>query len=155
MNPKRFWGRTMNEALRAVRTSLGADALIMETKNLSKDLGGGVEITALADGPVEEESEREIKVAEPLKTPSLPMDELRHELAALKSMLVWLAPGLNHQDKIVKTLVAHGLSPELIAKLTETMSQIPPAGERERWFQAIAQWLRPADKSPRAAIASR
>lgn len=139
MNHKRFWGRSMSEALRAVRTSLGADALILETKNLPKDLGGGVEITALADGPAEEENESEIKVAAPLKAQPYPMDELRHELAALKSMLVWLAPGLNHQDKIVKALVAHGLSPELIATLMETMRQIPGGDERARWFQAISQ----------------
>ena len=139
MNHRRFWGRSMSEALRAVRTSLGADALIMETKNLPKDLGGGVEVTALADGPAEEENESECKVPALLKTQSYPLDELRHELATLKSMLGWLAPGLNHQDKIVKALVAHGLSPELIAKLMETMRQIPIGDERERWFQAISQ----------------
>jgi len=50
MNPKRFWGRDMAEALRAVRGALGADALISETKNLPKDQGGGIEITALTDG---------------------------------------------------------------------------------------------------------
>lgn len=137
MNHKRFWGRSMGEALRAVRTSLGADALIMETKNLPKDLGGGVEITASAEGPAE--AQREFKVAAPVKAQSYPMDELRHELAALKSMLGWLAPGLNHQDTIVKALVAHGLTPELIARLTATMRQIPCGDERERWFRAISQ----------------
>jgi flagellar biosynthesis protein FlhF len=139
MNHKRFWGHDMSEALRAVRSTLGADALIMETKNLPKDMGGGVEITALAEGPADEENEIEFEVAAPLKAPSQPMDEMRHELAALKSMLGWLAPGLNHQDKIVKTLAAHGLSPELIAKLADAMKQIPHGDERERWFRAIAQ----------------
>ena len=52
MNPKRFWGRDMGEALRAVRGSLGADAMISETRNVPKDQGGGIEITALADGRV-------------------------------------------------------------------------------------------------------
>ena len=92
MNRKRFWGRSMSEALRAVRISLGADALIMETKNLPKDLGGGVEITASAEGSAE--AQHEFKVAAPLTALSYPMDELRHELTALKSMLGWLAPGL-------------------------------------------------------------
>lgn len=139
MKHKRFWGRSMSEALRAVRTSLGADALIMATKNLPKDQGGGVEITALSDDAADDETEIEFKPVSPLKSQSHPMDELRHELAALKSMLAWLAPGLNHQDKIVKILVAHGLSPELIAKLTDTMQQIPSGDQRERWFKAISQ----------------
>jgi flagellar biosynthesis GTPase FlhF len=59
MNPRRFWGRDMGEALRAVRASLGADALISDTRNVSKDQGGGVEITALADGPVAPDDARE------------------------------------------------------------------------------------------------
>ena len=32
MRHKRFWGKDMNEALRAVRSALGADALIGEAK---------------------------------------------------------------------------------------------------------------------------
>ena len=95
----------MSEALRAVRGALGADALIAETKNLTKDLGGGVEITALASGEVGEEFIGGPGVAQALKTPRHPMDELREELALLKSMLGWLAPGLSHQDKLIQSLV--------------------------------------------------
>jgi flagellar biosynthesis protein FlhF len=126
----------MGEALRAVRGSLGADALIMETKNVPGDLGGGVEITALADGPVAEEEPRaEIAVASHAQ--AQPMDELWREVASLKSMLVWLAPKLNHQDKIVQALVAHGVPPEIIGKLSEAM-QRAGGDERERWYKAIA-----------------
>ena len=89
----------MGEALRAVRSSFGADALIRDTRNVPKDQGGGVEITALADGPAApDENEAEPELARRSK-PGLSDGELRHELAALESMLVWLAPGLNHQDK--------------------------------------------------------
>lgn len=140
MNPKRFWGRDMGEALKAVRNSLGADALIAETRNVPKDQGGGIEITALADGPVEEQpptGEAEILAA--LPSASNAMDEVRQELAALKSMLGWLAPGLHHQDQIVKNLIAHGLDGGVIAKLIETMNQIGGEDQRERWYRAIAQ----------------
>lgn len=141
MNLRRFWGRDMGEALRAVRGSLGADALISDTRNVPKDQGGGIEITALADGPVAPAD----SIAEPavgaLRSPAYPIAELRQELAGLKSMLAWLAPGLNHQDQIVNTLLAHGLSMELIGKLTETMQQIAGGDPRERWYQAIAQLI--------------
>ena len=141
MNHKRFWGRDMGEALRAVRGSLGADAMISETRNLPKDQGGGVEITALADAPVAQVD----SIAEPafvaLQNSAYPMAELRQEIAGLKSMLAWLAPGLNHQDQIVNTLLAHGLSIELIGKLTETMQQIAGDDPRERWYRAIAQLI--------------
>lgn len=142
MNHKRFWGRDMGEALRAVRGCLGADAMISETRNLPKDQGGGVEITALADGPVlRANSVGETEVAPLAQSASFPMVELRQELAGLKSMLSWLAPGLNHQDQIVGTLLAHGLGMELIGKLTETMQQIVGGEPRERWFRAIAQLI--------------
>jgi len=139
MNPKRFWGRDMAEALRAVRTALGVDAMISETKSLTKDQGGGVEITALTDGAqTEVELALEPEAIAPRQGAASPMAELRQELAGLKSMLSWLAPGLNHQDQIVGTLLAHGLSMELIGKLTEVMQQIAAGDPRERWYQAIA-----------------
>jgi flagellar biosynthesis GTPase FlhF len=132
----------MGEALRAVRESLGADALITDTKNVSKDLGGGIEITALADGPAAElDDSAELEMTKPVKVSSDPMKELRQELAALNSMLGWLAPGLHHQDQIVQNLIAHGLGAELIAKLTETMKQIDGGDERERWYRAIARLI--------------
>ena len=141
MNPKRFWGRDMGEALRAVRSSLGADALISDTRNVPKDQGGGVEITALADGPVAPDDSVVEPLVDELPNPAYPIAELRHELAGLKSMLAWLAPGLNHQDQIVNTLLAHGLSIELIGKLNGTMQQMAGGDPRERWYRAIAQLI--------------
>ncbi len=136
----------MSEALRAVRGALGADALITETKNLTKDLGGGVEITALAGGEVGgEEMLGGAGVAQAFKAPRHPMDELREELALLKSMLGWLAPGLSHQDKLIQSLVTHGVTPENISKLLRAMENAPAGGERERWQHAMAKLL------PRAA----
>lgn len=136
MNHRKFWGRDMGEALRAVRSTLGDDALIMEAKNLPRDLGGGVEITALADGPVaEEEPVRQVATA----VEAHPTDDLRRQVASLKAMLAWLAPKLNHEDKIVRALLDHGVQPELIAKLSEAAASGESGGERERWYRAVAE----------------
>jgi flagellar biosynthesis protein FlhF len=130
----------MGEALAALRSSLGSDALILETKNHPQDRGGGVEITALAENPAGErrdDAERETAA----RPQALPVDELRQELAALKSMLGWLAPGLNHQDGIVKALMTHGLAPEMIAKLSDAMKRSAGGDDRERWYRAISEWV--------------
>lgn len=137
MNHKRFWGRNMSEALRAVRSALGTDALIMETKNLAQDEGGGVEITAVAEGVAARENFP--PPAAPDTSPGRhPIDDLREELAALKSMLGWLAPGLAHKDKIVQLLVKHGVAPEIIARLGEAAQRAGAGDDRERWYRAIA-----------------
>ncbi len=133
----------MNEALRAVRSSLGADALISETKNLAKDLGGGVEITALAAGEVDEEGDSAV-VTSAVKTPRHPFDELREELALLKTMLGWLAPGLSQQHKIIESLVTHGVTPENISKLLGAMESAPAGSDTERWQHAMMKLLPPA-----------
>ena len=140
MNPKRFWGRDMGQALRAVRSSLGPDALIMETKNLSKDLGGGIEITALAEAPgLNDMDETEMEgVAE---AAPLPVDEIREELAALRSMLRWLAPGINHAGTVSAVLLKHGFAPETIATITEAMKSIHGADDRERLYRALAELI--------------
>ncbi len=130
----------MGDALRAVRSSLGSDALILETKNHPEELGGGVEITAFAENTAGKRTgipERE-SVAGPR---ALAVDELRQELGALKSMLGWLAPGLTHQDGIVKTLMTHGLATEMIAKLSDEMKRSPGGDDRERWYAAIRRWV--------------
>jgi flagellar biosynthesis GTPase FlhF len=145
MKHKQFWGRDMGEALRAVRSALGADALISETKNLTKDLGGGVEITALSAGEVGDELDG-AAVTAAVKAPRHPLDELREELVLLKSMLGWLAPGLSHQHKFIESLVTHGVTPENISKLLSAMESAPAGSDQERWQHAMAKLL------PRAAL---
>ena len=131
----------MSEALRAVRSVLGADALISETKNLTKDLGGGVEITALAAGEIDDERAEMtgVETASAIKPARHPLDELREELALLKSMLGWLAPGLSRQHKIIESLVHHGVTPENISKLLRAMENAPAGSEPERWQHAMAK----------------
>jgi flagellar biosynthesis protein FlhF len=144
MKPKRFWGRDMSEALRAVRGALGADALISETKNLTDELGGGVEIIALgADGVDAGTEGAALTSARPVRRQ--PLDELHEELALLKSMLGWLAPGLSHQHKLIESLVSHGVTPENISKLLRAMESAPAGSDGERWRHAMAKLLpRPA-----------
>jgi len=138
MSHKKFWGRDMDEALRAVRNTLGDDALIVETKSVSRDRGGGVEITALADGPITEDEPDRDGSPVPRERPH-PVDEICREVASLKSLLGWLAPKLNHEDKIIQALVDHGVRPEILARLCEAMERAGPGDERERWYQAIAK----------------
>jgi flagellar biosynthesis GTPase FlhF len=100
MNPKRFWGKDMSEALRAVRSALGPDALIIDTSSATRDGGYGVEITALTSA----QSTDELQATEgdtTIKKPD-PLEEVKRELAALKSILGWLAPGLSHKEEILK-----------------------------------------------------
>ncbi len=142
MKHKQFWGKDMGEALRAVRSALGADAMISETKNLSKDLGGGVEITALANGELPDSTE----VAERptiAKAQRSPMDELREELALLKSMLGWLAPNMSQQNKMIESLVTHGVTPENISKLLHAVANAPAGDRQESWRHALATSLPP------------
>src|SRR5688572_2532466 len=128
MNPSRFWGKDMASALHALRSSLGSDALILETRAAQN--GGGIEILALADAPPTERqgtssfslpkrpdvfsTHESDGMHAPLQTVSLPSGDMREELAALRSMLSWLAPGLNHKNRILKSLVAQGLNPDVM-----------------------------------------
>lgn len=126
----------MNEALRAVKGSLGSDALILETRNRSSELGGGIEITAIADNPtIEPATAGEIETAAGERDP---VDQLREELVALKSMLGWLAPGLNHQDKIINALTSHGVAPEIISRFADAIKGSVGTHERAHWHRAIS-----------------
>ncbi|HTN70086.1 MAG TPA: hypothetical protein VMO00_03265 [Methylomirabilota bacterium] len=136
MNPRCFWGKDMTAALRAVRNSFGPDALIIETKNVPDGSGGGIEVMALGEGPeVEEPKERPTSAPQPLR--SAPIEEVRDEIAALRSMLCWLAPKLNHNSEIVKSLIAQGLNPEIIARISDVMQQGDGTDDREKMYHAF------------------
>lgn len=133
---KRFWGKDMGEALRAVRGSLGSNALILNTANLSAESGGGVEITAMSEAPpTADAGDDDIETA--VKTAPHPMDEIRGELAALKNLLRWLAPGMNQGRGILNRLVVHGTAPEVVAMIAEAMKDAAGADERERLLAVL------------------
>jgi flagellar biosynthesis GTPase FlhF len=140
MNPKRFWGRDMGEALRAVRSTLGPDALIMDTSTGTSEGNFGIEITAFAAGQTPDDSKVSEVDSAVKKTPD-PFDEVRQELAALKSMLGWLAPGLSHRDEISRFLVDQGVAPEIIGRMAAASKDFNGLGSRESIYYALSQLI--------------
>jgi flagellar biosynthesis protein FlhF len=139
MNPKRFWGKDLSEALRAVRNALGPDALIMDTCSGTRDGGAGVEITALTAGEPADEFEA-IESDTTVKKPD-PFEEVRQELAALKSILGWLAPGLSHKEEVLKVLLDQGLAPEIIGRLVDATKESDGVCSRESVYRALSQLI--------------
>jgi flagellar biosynthesis protein FlhF len=142
----------MAAALRAVRGSLGPDALILETRAVADKDGGGIEVLALSES-IETQTENvtapsigerpdvfSVDNTDQILAPS-PVtaigSEMREELAALRSMLAWLAPGLDHKNRILKSLVAQGLSPEIMARLNEAIRHAEGSDEREKTYRAL------------------
>jgi flagellar biosynthesis GTPase FlhF len=164
MNPSRFWGIDIASALRAVRGALGPDALILETRPIADKNGGGIEILALADisqkenlsSPAATMRPDVLAVAEnagdlaPREAMLTAGSEMREELAALRSMLSWLAPGLNHKNRILKLLVAQGLNPEIMARLSETIQKAEGADEREKTYHALTRLIPTGGQIPDA-----
>jgi len=72
----------------------------------------------------------------PQATPT-PGGDVREELAALRSMLSWLAPGLNHKNRILKSLVAQGLNPAIMARLDQAIHEAEGSDEREKTYHAL------------------
>ncbi len=153
MNPRRFWGKDMAAALRAVRGSLGSDALILETRAVADQNGGGIEVLALSETASTEEPnlpasssavrpdifsmDENAELPGPRQIIPLAGSDMREELAALRSMLSWLAPGLNQKNRILKSLLAQGLSPEVMTRLNEAIHSAEGADEREKTYRAL------------------
>lgn len=166
MNPSRFWGKDLASALRAVRGSLGPDALILETRSGSDKNGGGIEIVALSETP--QKQNHNPPALRPLMRPEVlaadenagapvapemtppPGADMREELAALRSMLSWLAPDLNHKNRILKSLMAQGLNPEIMARLSEAIHEAEGADERERTYHALTRLVPTGGQIPDA-----
>jgi flagellar biosynthesis protein FlhF len=134
-----------------VRRALGADAMITATKVLEQERGGGVEITALAaDGAA---------AGLPAQPPPVPAetdtDGLRQELAVMHAMLGWLAPALSASNPTLHALVAHGVTPQNIAKLCRSFDAGASASERQRWEAALKRSVPMAQErfSPGARLA--
>jgi flagellar biosynthesis protein FlhF len=134
MSPRRFWGKDMTAALRAVRNSLGPDALILETKNISE--GSGIEITALG-GAEEKSNDRPPPIPSFI---SAPIEEMRDEIASLRSMLSWLAPKIQKND-VLKSLVGHGVSPDIMGRISEAMRESPGTNDREKMYGAMRRLI--------------
>ncbi|HXG51819.1 MAG TPA: hypothetical protein VNN77_10480 [candidate division Zixibacteria bacterium] len=147
MNPRKFRGRDMGEALRAIKDSLGPDALITETRSVADELGGGVEVTALASAPIAHGAPG------PHAFPTEPpRDEIREELAVLKSMLGWLAPELDYRNDVIRSLVRHGVAPDIVARIAEVMRSAGGEANSEGLRRALSRLIpiggvvRPGDR---------
>jgi flagellar biosynthesis protein FlhF len=157
MNPSRFWGKDMASALRALRGSLGADALVLETRAVAEQNGGGIEILALSEtGSTERNGvptplldarpdvfsvDDTDELPAPHQTISATGIDMREELAALRSMLSWLAPELNHKNRLLKSLVAQGLSPEVMVRLNDAIHAAEGRDEREKTYRALMRLI--------------
>jgi flagellar biosynthesis protein FlhF len=155
----------MASALRAVRGSLGPDALILETRPVLEQNGGGIEILALSESPQDGSALRSsirptawplerratpVATEETWPAPATASPAIHEELAALRSMLSWLAPDLNHKNRILKSLVAQGLSPEIMTRLSEAIHGAEGADERERTYQALTRLVPTGGQIPDA-----
>ncbi|MBI3758038.1 MAG: hypothetical protein HY267_08685 [Deltaproteobacteria bacterium] len=142
METREFWGRDITEALQAVRASLGADALILETFSVpgEHETEGQERIKVTAMGSPEEPPRPSLAVAVSDKR-SLSLQEsdgpqrqpvaggivregleargwraLNSQLNDLKAMFCWLVPGMKH-SRALNELLAHDVPPELLVRL--------------------------------------
>jgi flagellar biosynthesis GTPase FlhF len=144
METREFWGRDINEALQAVRASLGADALILETFSVPNDRedegGERIKVTAMRA-----QEEGEIPAASPAVQEKVAVNgrerirplqprgaigagreepdgrgwrELNTQLNELKTLFCWMMPGLR-QSSVLSELVAQDAPPELLIRLLQ------------------------------------
>lgn len=152
METREFWGRDMNEALQAVRSLLGADALILETLSVPSPAGMAgeerVKVTAMPTKEEEGESNAPVSNA---KKPSNPRREASRwsrttrsgsqdesevhgwrevstQLRDLRTMFSWLLPGMK-PSTVFGELVEQDLPPELLIRLLQAVEE---TGEDER-----------------------
>jgi len=143
METREFWGRDMSEALQAVRNTLGADALILET--ISVPGGEGVEgaerikVTAMST----HEGREEVSTPEPVgrtgdnwggagvsrrfhSTRSVQQDdievrgwrEVSAQLKDLRTMFHWLLPEMK-MSRVLGELAEQDVPPELLTRLLQ------------------------------------
>src|SRR5215470_3979259 len=135
MKPKQFLGRDMTEALRAVRESLGPDALIVQSRSLSDDRG--VEVIAMHDEAAQSRPSARARTS--LQTPG-GLEEVRHEIAEVRSLLKWLLPSRTGPG-LMENLLDQGLAPEVITQLAREMEKSQQKSDRERLFTALARLI--------------
>jgi flagellar biosynthesis protein FlhF len=153
METREFWGRDMNEALQAVRDSLGADALILETLSVPSTNGmegeERIKVTALPtreeddkaafstshDGKKQVSPQRETtrwsRIARSGGQDEAEVHgwrEVSAQLKDLRTMFHWLLPGMK-LSKVLGELVEQDLPPELLSRL---LREVEEDGDDER-----------------------
>src|SRR5215813_11207459 len=144
METREFWGRDINEALQAVRDTLGADALILETFSApgenETDGQERVKVRAMGSPAEAPRLSPATPASDKLSTHSQERGEkgqqrlaggivregleargwraLHSQLNDLKAMFCWLVPGMKH-SRVLHELLAHDVPPELLARLVQ------------------------------------
>jgi flagellar biosynthesis protein FlhF len=146
----------MPAALRALRADLGNNALILETRSVDSEHGGGVEILAFSDGgmPLSYHTGSLDNRGTDVARNSLitvgglsdgvageKKDDIREELAALRSMLSWLAPGIDSGSGMLKLLIAHGLKPEAIKRVSDVLRSSGSPDDRETTYRILTELI--------------
>jgi flagellar biosynthesis protein FlhF len=162
METKEFWGRDMSEALQAVRESLGADALILETLSVpsadGEDGGERVKVTAFhspeeqagAPPPVfrRRGAPREPEATLPLRSSAGSVRggldargwrEINTQLADLKTLCCWLIPGMK-QSGALSELTAQDVPPELLLQILQEAAG-ETGDERDRVRRALLRLI--------------
>lgn len=142
MEPKYFRGTDMAEALKAVKETLGQDALILETRNVPALEGTKVEVTAMREDEYKNWGQRQGgEEGGSLSGSSVSViSEVRQEIAELKSMFCWLVPDIGRKS-VVEELLTQGLSSNVIARLSRETERMKGADVRENIRQALASMI--------------
>jgi flagellar biosynthesis protein FlhF len=155
MQTKEFWGRDINEALQAVRASLGDEALILETSNMPGEEGTDkeerVKIVAMpgegdARQPVSDAPRRSTSRSTPVRAePKVEGGrDLSQQLSELRSLLCWLAPSIR-KGSVVDELLAQGVSPQLLTFLVQQAENDDghaEGDEREKMRRVLTRLIR-------------
>ena len=153
METREFWGRDMNEALQAVRNSLGADALILETLCMPGAEGSEgeerIKVTAMPtneereavsskaslrkkpDDYREHDASRRVHSSRSVKQEDLEVRgwrEVSAHLKDLRTMLYWLLPEMK-MSRVLGELVEQDVAPELLTRL---LQEVDGDGDDER-----------------------
>jgi len=153
METREFWGRDMSEALQAVRSTLGADALILETISVPGGAGAEgeerIKVTAL---PTNEEQEA-FSIQKPSRNTlnntrahgvnrrfhsprGVTQDdievrgwrEVSTQLKDLRTMFHWLLPEMK-MSRVLGELAEQDVPPELLTRL---LQEVDGEGDDER-----------------------
>lgn len=126
----------MGEALRAVKTSLGPDALILQTRSVPDGNGPVVEVTAIGEKVAAYGGGKKAQEENPVGL----IREFHKEIATLKSMLCWIFPSLP-QKGVMGELVAQGLSPDVVMRLAQETHAFDGTDDCEKVYHALTRLI--------------
>src|SRR5262249_19967459 len=105
------------------------------SRSLSDDRG--VEVIAMHDEAAQSRPSARARTS--LQTPG-GLEEVRHEIAEVRSLLKWLLPSMTGPG-LMENLLDQGLAPEVITQLAREMEKSQQKSDRERLFTALARLI--------------